>query len=331
MSNGSPSLPPGFRFHPTDEELILHYLRKRLGPSPCPSSIIADVDIYKFNPWDLPEKATFGDREWYFFSPRDRKYPNGIRPNRAAASGYWKATGTDKPITTSKGNESIGVKKALVFYMGKPPKGVKTNWIMHEYKLVESLNKSKRRPAKHKEDSMKLDDWVLCRIYQKTNYHSSVDQEQENSAGEKASLQKSIINSKIHKSFSLSELLIEETDFSLLSRLLDTPSSTPVLGQAPFSNANFSQHSTENISNTSSSYLTSQAIESESSALVSENSLKRQRMTGNFEVDEFGGYLNPSKRINTYSQIYDQLINQFDISQTFFYQQLMLNSQLGKP
>ncbi len=74
-------------------------------------------------------KATFGEKEWYFFSPRDRKYPNGARPNRAATSGYWKATGTDKPILTSNGAQKVGVKKALVFYGGKPPKGIKTNWI----------------------------------------------------------------------------------------------------------------------------------------------------------------------------------------------------------
>ena len=80
-------------------------------------------------------KATFGEQEWYFFSPRDRKYPNGARPNRAATSGYWKATGTDKPILTTYGHHKVGVKKALVFYGGNPPKGVKTNWIMHEYRL----------------------------------------------------------------------------------------------------------------------------------------------------------------------------------------------------
>lgn len=85
-------------------------------------------------------KAIFGEREWYFFSPRDRKYPNGARPNRAAASGYWKATGTDKPIHTSVGGvRKIGVKKALVFYKGRAPKGVKTNWIMHEYRLAEGV------------------------------------------------------------------------------------------------------------------------------------------------------------------------------------------------
>ena len=92
-------------------------------------------------------KATFGEQEWYFFSPRDRKYPNGARPNRAATSGYWKATGTDKPILTSNGSQKVGVKKALVFYGGKPPKGIKTNWIMHEYRLIDSTSSSTKPPV----------------------------------------------------------------------------------------------------------------------------------------------------------------------------------------
>lgn len=79
----------------------------------------------------------FGEDEWYFFSPRDRKYPNGARPNRAAGSGYWKATGADKPILTS-GSKNIGVKKALVFYTGRPPNGLKTDWIMNEYRLLDT-------------------------------------------------------------------------------------------------------------------------------------------------------------------------------------------------
>ncbi|CAM8898807.1 unnamed protein product [Rhodiola kirilowii] len=79
-----PQLPPGFRFHPTDEELVVHYLKKKIASLPLPVSIIAEIDLYKFDPWELPSKATFGEQEWYFFSPRDRKYPNGARPNRAA-------------------------------------------------------------------------------------------------------------------------------------------------------------------------------------------------------------------------------------------------------
>ncbi|XP_002978545.2 NAC domain-containing protein 72 [Selaginella moellendorffii] len=162
------NLPAGFRFHPTDEELVVSYLAIKAESRPFAIPIIAEIDLYKFDPWELPEKALFGEREWYFFSPRDRKYPNGARPNRAAASGYWKATGTDKPIL-SKGKK-VGVKKALVFYKGKAPKGSKTNWIMHEYRLADSSAKAAAAiPAMRKKGSLRLDDWVLCRIYKKSS------------------------------------------------------------------------------------------------------------------------------------------------------------------
>ncbi|PWA85747.1 NAC (No Apical Meristem) domain transcriptional regulator superfamily protein [Artemisia annua] len=152
------SLPPGFRFYPTDEELLVQYLCRKVAGHDFSLQIIADIDLYKFDPWVLPSKAMFGEKEWYFFSPRDRKYPNGSRPNRVAGSGYWKATGTDKVIFTN--GRRVGIKKALVFYVGKAPKGNKTNWIMHEYRLSDPIRKS---------GSSKLDDWVLCRIYKKNS------------------------------------------------------------------------------------------------------------------------------------------------------------------
>ncbi|CAJ1974233.1 unnamed protein product [Sphenostylis stenocarpa] len=151
-------LPPGFRFHPTDEELVMHYLCRKCASQPIAVPIIAEIDLYKYDPWDLPGLASYGEKEWYFFSPRDRKYPNGSRPNRAAGTGYWKATGADKPIGHPK---PVGIKKALVFYAGKAPKGDKTNWIMHEYRLAD-VDRSVR-----KKNSLRLDDWVLCRIYNK--------------------------------------------------------------------------------------------------------------------------------------------------------------------
>ncbi|XP_021294335.1 NAC transcription factor 56-like isoform X2 [Herrania umbratica] len=176
-----PQLPPGFRFHPTDEELVVHYLKRKAASAPLPVTIIAEVDLYKFDPWELPSKATFGEQEWYFFSPRDRKYPNGARPNRAATSGYWKATGTDKPIITSNGNQKVGVKKALVFYGGKPPKGIKTNWIMHEYRLVDNNSTSKPQIADvaNRKGSLRLDDWVLCRIYKKNNTQRPMERDKD--------------------------------------------------------------------------------------------------------------------------------------------------------
>ncbi|CAL4952637.1 unnamed protein product [Urochloa decumbens] len=167
-------LPPGFRFQPTDQEILLCYLKKKMAAAAAAvTSIIADVDIYKFDPWELPGKAVFGEGEWFFFSPRDRKYPNGARPNRTAGSGYWKATGTDKPIL-GQGARCLGVKKALVFYQGRSPKGTKTQWVMHEYRLLlhEAAAAATTCSSSSNSSSMRLDDWVLCRVRNKDYYTS---------------------------------------------------------------------------------------------------------------------------------------------------------------
>ncbi|XP_071715516.1 NAC domain-containing protein 2-like [Rutidosis leptorrhynchoides] len=216
-SNNSNNLPPGFRFHPTDEELIMFYLQNQALSKPCPVSIIPEVDIYKFDPWELPEKAEFGEKEWYFFTPRDRKYPNGVRPNRAAVSGYWKATGTDKAIYS--GSKYVGVKKALVFYKGRPPKGVKTDWIMHEYRL----NESRSQPNK-KIGSMRLDDWVLCRIYKKKSPERLLEQREEIVHVENVPRDDNKVmelqSTKIPRTFSLAHLW-ELESLGSISHLLD--------------------------------------------------------------------------------------------------------------
>ncbi|CAH8387377.1 unnamed protein product [Eruca vesicaria subsp. sativa] len=252
------SLPPGFRFHPTDEELILHYLRKKVSSLPVPPSVIADVDIYKSDPWELPAKAPFGEKEWYFFSPRDRKYPNGARPNRAAASGYWKATGTDKLIMVPNGegvHENIGIKKALVFYRGKPPKGVKTNWIMHEYRLAETLSPKRDRSLKSKEYSMRLDDWVLCRIYKKS--HTSLsssdvalatttsNQEHEKNDKEPFLVSETLVpnlenDQTLKRQKSSFSNLLDATDLTFLTNFLNETPETRTESEFSFMSGNFS-------------------------------------------------------------------------------------------
>lgn len=81
------------------------------------------------------EMAKMGEREWYLFSLRDRKYPTGLRTNRATGAGYWKATGKDKEVYSASSGALLGMKKTLVFYKGRAPRGEKTKWVMHEYRL----------------------------------------------------------------------------------------------------------------------------------------------------------------------------------------------------
>ncbi|KAF5473650.1 hypothetical protein F2P56_010250 [Juglans regia] len=154
-------LPPGFRFHPTEEEVITYYLTEKVVNSNFSASAIGEADLNKCEPWDLPKKAKMGEKEWYFFCLRDRKYPTGMRTNRATESGYWKATGKDKEIYKGKGC-LVGMKKTLVFYKGRAPKGEKTNWVMHEYRL-EGKFAYCNLPKSAK------DEWVVCRVFHKSS------------------------------------------------------------------------------------------------------------------------------------------------------------------
>ncbi|KAH0659252.1 hypothetical protein KY289_028000 [Solanum tuberosum] len=151
------NLPPGFRFHPSDEELITYYLSNKVSDFSFTTRAIADVDLNKSEPWDLPAKASMGEKEWYFFSQKDRKYPTGLRTNRATEAGYWKTTGKDKEIFRG-GVELVGMKKTLVFYKGRAPKGEKTNWVMHEYRLQSNLG---FKPPK--------EEWVVSRLFHKNS------------------------------------------------------------------------------------------------------------------------------------------------------------------
>ncbi|XP_022759393.1 NAC domain-containing protein 86 [Durio zibethinus] len=154
------SLPPGFRFHPTDEELVVYYLKRKINGRKIELEIIPEVDLYKCEPWDLPGKSLLPskDLEWYFFSPRDRKYPNGSRTNRATKSGYWKATGKDRKVNSQM--RAVGMKKTLVYYRGRAPHGSRTDWVMHEYRLDE---------RECEPSSAGLNDaYALCRVFKKS-------------------------------------------------------------------------------------------------------------------------------------------------------------------
>ncbi|KAK8925966.1 NAC domain-containing protein 100 [Platanthera zijinensis] len=159
--DNSPYLPPGFRFHPTDEEIVTHYLLPKIANQNFNSFAVAEANFNDCEPWDLPKKANMGEKEWFFFCKKDRKYPTGMRTNRATESGYWKATGKDKEIYKGLKN-LVGMKKTLVFYMGRAPRGQKSNWVMHEYRLDGGKQQRTSSLSRHPQD-----EWVVCKVYHK--------------------------------------------------------------------------------------------------------------------------------------------------------------------
>ncbi|KAM0956113.1 hypothetical protein ACFX13_025043 [Malus domestica] len=160
---------PGFRFHPTDEELVGFYLKRKVEKRAISMELIKQIDIYKYDPWDLPISSA-GDKECYFFCRRGRKYRNSIRPNRVTGSGFWKATGIDKAIYSVKDpHECIGLKKSLVYYRGSAGKGTKTDWMMNEFRLPPNGHGKNTKFLNAKADvtQEEAEVWTLCRIFKR--------------------------------------------------------------------------------------------------------------------------------------------------------------------
>ncbi|XVF61036.1 hypothetical protein PTKIN_Ptkin08bG0096100 [Pterospermum kingtungense] len=148
-------LPPGFRFCPTDEELVLHFLYPKALLLPCHPNIIPELDLNLLHPWELDGKALLSGKQYFFFSQ--------MIENRIPENGYWKQLDTEEPIF-STGGKKVGVKKFFVFFIGEAPFGVETNWLMQEYHLcnwgsaLASYYKTKGN------QNLDCSKWVLCKV-----------------------------------------------------------------------------------------------------------------------------------------------------------------------
>ncbi|KAM7275612.1 hypothetical protein ACFE04_017478 [Oxalis oulophora] len=150
-------LPEGCRFDPTDYELIEFYLKKKLYNQVFPQNIILEADIYQYHPTELYSHKSERETAVYFFTPRDRISSNGNRPARTAKGGFWKASGSEKPVKNGQGIE-VGSKRSLKFFEGSQQQPIKTIWIMNEF-MVDNQGHNTSEP------NSKLDDCVLCEIY----------------------------------------------------------------------------------------------------------------------------------------------------------------------
>nr|QDC33491.1 NAC8 transcription factor [Medicago sativa] len=155
-TNNNVNLPPGFRFYPTDEELVVHFLHRKASLLPCHPDVIPDLDLYPFDPWQLQGRALEEGNQWYYYSRRTQ--------NRMTNSGYWMPMGMEEQVVTSSSNKRVGMKKYYVFHIGEAPNGNQTNWIMQEYRLSDSASSSSRSSSKRKSQPKS---WVICRVYER--------------------------------------------------------------------------------------------------------------------------------------------------------------------
>ncbi|KAF9664740.1 hypothetical protein SADUNF_Sadunf16G0049500 [Salix dunnii] len=156
------TLPPGIRFCPKDEELVVHYLMKKIRNEPLPRNRIHEVNIYEYHPKTLAEKyKLFREQAWYFFTTRVKKYPNGSRPDRGVPGGFWKPTGSPDTKIFDEHSNTVIERRSLDFYEGKGKTGRRTDWKMHEYYPATTSVSSTNTQG------MRLNECILCRIYLK--------------------------------------------------------------------------------------------------------------------------------------------------------------------
>ncbi|KAE8730836.1 Ribosomal protein L12/ ATP-dependent Clp protease adaptor protein ClpS family protein [Hibiscus syriacus] len=143
-------VPTGFRFCPTDEELIEILHHKASGNTATGSfDFIIERNLYDLDPKDLnwnESSVRLNKNERYYYCRRESD------SREVMGRGWWKATSHVKVILSTNG-DLMGYKRPLTFHRFKDDNqrnrkaAIKTDWIMHEYGLQSVPS-----------------DWRLCKI-----------------------------------------------------------------------------------------------------------------------------------------------------------------------
>ncbi|PRQ56258.1 putative transcription factor NAM family [Rosa chinensis] len=102
--------------------------------------------------WFTRAESWYSQGKWYFFAPREYKYPNSTRSNRTTGEGSWKVTGKDRDIKAPGSEAVIGRKRILTFQKRGVPKSHKTGYVIHEYYHIQP----------HSDPPKQIGDFVVC-------------------------------------------------------------------------------------------------------------------------------------------------------------------------
>ncbi|PWZ22733.1 NAC domain-containing protein 104 [Zea mays] len=186
MGGGATNLPPGFHFFPSDEDLVVHFLRRKAANLPCRPDIVPTILLHRYDPWELNGTALQAGNQWYFFSSHAHAHAHAAAgQTRTSPSGYWNPAGADETVVLASSGRVVGLKKTLVFCTGEPFRGFRTNWVMHEYHLHDgpgcnvggssgattpssssSSASSRRSQRKRVHSSTESNSWVICRVFE---------------------------------------------------------------------------------------------------------------------------------------------------------------------
>ncbi|XP_076940869.1 NAC domain-containing protein 83-like [Bidens hawaiensis] len=151
-------MPIGYRFCPTDEEIIIHYLRPKVFSLPLPATAILHSDhFFLHHPSRLPGDPK--EKRYFFYKPSS----NNNNTHGSNLAGYWKPIikngNTHKLILATGCNHPIGFKKSFVFHQFNDHRrsASKTPWILHQFSLLYPL-------------PIKIEEWVVCSIHMKSKH-----------------------------------------------------------------------------------------------------------------------------------------------------------------
>ncbi|KAI3435080.1 uncharacterized protein J3R85_006509 [Psidium guajava] len=127
--------PVGLRFKPTEDELVGHYLTKKLRGEMEAICLIPELYIYDWEPLELFARYNelssipSDGSECFFFCRHGRKR------KRKTNCGFWKETCTTRVIQAPDSSEEIGLRRSLVYHEGRQGNARRTNLGMYEYHL----------------------------------------------------------------------------------------------------------------------------------------------------------------------------------------------------
>ncbi|KAG5243707.1 NAC domain-containing protein [Salix suchowensis] len=164
--------PVGWRFNPSDIELLDYYLRaKKYGGGPICEGIFGDFDLYRYDPQNIPQDKVHRhcNGRMYIFTPIYKLHKNGSKKGkRNTPNGHWKMNSSPIPVIENNDGQTIGTRSSLAFFDGHKRK---TRWLMYEFRLVDP-------PTQADENEGMMDHCVLAVVY-RSKEHRVLDSSDE--------------------------------------------------------------------------------------------------------------------------------------------------------